>query len=354
MNKLRSNKLFALLVAISSVIIVAGIILYVLLGFNTAKDRPTSKFIDVSYGTTVVNGTVGEGEATKDASVYLEENVEKLLKENGLTYAEKTHFENGALTSNDLSSSGQSKTVRYTFGAKTANDKLDKAIADIEAFVEAQAEVQGSPISEGVESVAWHASENLALKKAAWRGAIAIAVGTIVALIYLTIRFGVSCGVAGLVVALHDALFTAAFFALTRIPVFGFAPVLYAAIAAFASVAVWTVLSIRIRTNTKDPENAGLAADALADKSVDGAWKSVALIAAALAVIVVVFGLVAAAGTRALVLPAIVGCLIPVYSSLLIGPKVFVPIRKAFDKKRASKKGGYVRKKKKAELEAEE
>ncbi len=351
MNKLRSNKLFALFAAISSVIIVAGIILYALLGFNTAKDRPAAKFIDVSYGTTVVNGTVGTGEAEKDASVYLEENVEKILKDNGLTYAEKTTFENGALTSNDLNASGQSKTVRYTFPSKTADDKLEAAVTGIEGFVKAQA---GSPISEGVEYVTWHASENLALKKAAWRGAIGIAVGAIVALIYLTIRFGVSCGVAGLAVAAHDALFTAAFFALTRIPVYGFAPLLYAAIAAFASVAVWTVLSIHIRKNTKDPENAGLAADALADKSVDGAWKYVVLIAAALAVIVVVFGLIAAAGTRALVLPAIVGCLLPVYSTLLIGPKIFVPIRKAFDKKRASKKGGYVRKKKKAELEAEE
>lgn len=345
MNKLRSKKLFALLIAISSVIIVAGVILYALFGFNNAQDKPEAKCIDVSYGTTVVNG-----EAGKDGA-FLEENVEEILKDSGLSYG-KTRFENGALTSNDLNASGQQITVRYTFSAKTADEKLETAVTAIEAFVDAQAEVEGSPISDGVESVAWHALENLALKKAAWRGAIAITVGAVVALAYVAIRFGVSCGVAGLVVAVHDALFTAAFFALTRIPVFGFAPLLYASIAAFASVAVWTALCIKIRSTAK--EQAGISADALADGAIASSWKYVLFIAAALAAVVAVTGLVAAAGTRALVLPALVGCLVPVYSSLFVGPQVFVPIRKAFDKKRASKKGGYVRKKKKAELEAEE
>lgn len=345
MNKLRSNKLFALFAAISSVIIIAGIVLYALLGFNNAQDKPVSKALDVTYGVTVVNGTVGD----KDASDYLEENVEKILKEKGLSY-EKDRFEVGALSQGSISASGQQITVRYTFSASVSDETLDGAVEAIEAFTDGETTV----LAEGVDDVSWHGLENLALKKAAWRGAIAIAVGAVVALAYVAIRFGVACGVAGLVVLTHDAFFTAAFFAVTRIPVFGFAPLLYAAIAAFVSVAVWTALCIKIRSTAKDQENAGIAADALAENAVSSSWKYVVCIAAILAAVVAVTGLVAVAGTRALVLPAVVGCLVPVYSSLLIGPRVFVPIRKAFDKKRASKKGGYVRKKKKAESETQE
>ncbi len=348
MNKLRSNKLFALFAAISSVIIIAGIILFALLGFNNAQDKPNRFAIDVSYDTTVVNGTIGEGDEKEDASAYLEKHVEEILKANGLSY-EKQSLENGALTNSAIEVSGQQRTARYVFSPKISRATLEEVCGEIEAFTDTV-----PLLADGVDNISLNALGSVAIGKAAWRGAIAIAVGAVLALVYVSIRFGVSCGVAGLVVCVHDALFTAAFFAITRIPVFSFAPILYAAIAAFVSVAVWIAVCIKIRNTAKDPENAGIAADALADKSVNGVWKYVVCIAAVVAAIVVVFGLVAAAGTRALVLPAIVGCLVPVYSSLLIGPRVFVPIRKAFDKKRASKKGGYVRKKKKAELEAGE
>ncbi len=341
MNKLRSNKLFALFVALSSVIIIAGIVLYAVLGFNNAQDKPATKYIDVTYGAAVVNGTVGE----EDAPAYLEKSAEEVLSTAGLSF-EKDHLDVGAITSGNIGASGQQVTVRYSF-ANATDDALEAAAGDIAKALASQ------PAFADV-TVAWHTAESLALTKAAWRGAIALAVGAVVALIYVTVRFGVSCGVAGLVVCCHDALFTAAIFAIARIPVFGFAPLLYAGVAAFASAAVWTVVCIKLRSAWKAAGSEEIKADALADTAAASSWKLVLCIAGALAAVVLVLGLVAAAGTRALVLPAIVGCLVPAYSSLLIGLKVFEPIRKAFDKKRASKKGGYVRKKKKAELEAEE
>ena len=49
MSKLKDNKLFAIFVAVSSVIIIAGIILYALLGFNTMADKLDGYRIDVNY-----------------------------------------------------------------------------------------------------------------------------------------------------------------------------------------------------------------------------------------------------------------------------------------------------------------
>ncbi len=347
MTKLRSNKVFAIFVALSVAVIAAGIILYALMGFNYAQDKPKAYVVEISYGATVVNGEVSDGVSAED---YLQEKCEEIFEQQGLRYTDKTSLE-GVSDSGSGFSPNENGGVRYTFSADSDVEKFGAAQTAVEAFLAAET---APAVANGMVVVSYAPVSNLALTKAAWRGAIAIAVGAIVALAYLTIRFGVSCGVAGLVCCAHDALFTAAFFALTRIPLFSFAPLLYAAVAALLSVILWTIVCIVYRTGKKDPANAGLNASALTDKALSSCWKYVLCAAAAVMAVIAVLGLVAVAGTRSLVLPALIAALAPVYSSLVLGPRVFVPLRTKFDRRRADKKGGYFARKKKAETQTKE
>ncbi len=347
MSKLRSKKLLALLIAVSAVVIVAGIVLYALLGFNTAQDLSGSKVLEVTYSVNVASENVDE--TNTPAGEVLETQCEALIKAAGLSYSKEVAT--GKVFDSDGSNIGDSYDTIVSY---TLNGASDEQLATLKEAIVSYAAAPTSPevfhrTSEEV-SVTWYQTESVSFNKAAWRGAIALAVGAIVALGYLTIRFGVSCGVAGLVCCAHDALFTLAFFAITRIPVYSFAPLLYAAIAAFVSVAVWAVLSVRIRTNIKSAEFAGKTGTEIANETVNSSWKYVLIVAGVVAAVIAVFGIVAASGTRALVLPALLAAAVPAYSALFIGPAVYTPVRKAFDDRRAAKKGGYVGKKKKAEL----
>lgn len=53
-KRMKSIKLWPLFTAVSAVIILAGIILYALLGFNTATEKPEYKTFEVQYSVNAV------------------------------------------------------------------------------------------------------------------------------------------------------------------------------------------------------------------------------------------------------------------------------------------------------------
>ncbi len=341
MNKLSLKKLFPIFVAISAVVIAAGIILYALLGFNASQDRPTRYTFDVRY-----NDSIAENAET------LQNFAETTFSDMGIAFSEKEVVK--VYTANPGSSSYLGETsyriARYTVSVSDLA-MLEGARAAIQDYADTNSAAEDSLYFWGEVRVSWNEVVNLPYNTAAWRGAIALALGAVVALAYVAIRFGVSLGVAGFVCCVHDALFTLGIFAIARIPVFSAAPLLYAAIAMLFSAILWIFFAGRVRANYKEPEFANLPAGEVAERTVKGSVKYLVIIAAALASVILLVGLVAVSGTRALVLPAIISAVVPLYSTLLIGPGVFAPIRKAFDKKRAEGKKRYVGKKKKAEAQ---
>ncbi len=328
MTKIKDNKLFALLLAVSSVIIVAGIILYALLGFNALADVPASKTVELRYNALV---------EIEDKEAALGKLCEDAFKANGLSYTDKTQSK--LLDSNNLNEGNESMLV-YTFSAGS-EAKVQAAAEAIRTAVAADAAYADADVF-----VSWHTQTASRFYESAWRGAIALAVGAIVALAYVAIRYGVSCGVAGLVCCAHDALLVPAFFALTRIPVYAAAPLLYAAAAAFVSVVLWLLVCAKIKAKGKSGE--AVTGELCILSASKESRKPMLFVALPFAAVVLLLGAVAVGGSALFVLPMLLSVACPLYSVNVIGPAVALPIRKAFDKKREEKKnrGAYVGKKK--------
>lgn len=328
MTKMKDSKLFAFLAAVSAVILVAGVILYALLGFNTLPDVPASKTVELNYNALV---------EIRDKEQALGKLCEDAFKANGLSYTEKESSK--LLDSSTLNEGDDSKLV-YTFTSGDA-EKFEAAVSAIRTSVAADADFADAAVF-----VSWHTQEARRLYESSWRGAIALAVGAVVALAYVAIRYGLSCGVAGLVCCAHDALLVPAFFALTRIPVYASAPLLYAAAAAFVSVVLWLAVSAKIKANGKAAE--AYSGEECILRASRESGKTLLIVAIAFAVCILVLGAVAVGGTALFILPMLLSVACPLYSATVIGPRVALPIRSALDKRRNEKRnrGAYVGKKK--------
>ena len=318
MNKSeKSVKLLAVWLAVSAVVILAGIILWAILGFNYAAERPTAKTFEVSYDVVVSLG----GEDADAAK--LEELCTKA-------------FEDAKISPESVATDESRYTTGYTLRFVFAADTSDEALAAAKTAVEGAVETV-FPAHADI-SVSYHTLENEGLTVADWRGAIAIAVGAVVALIYICVRFGFAAAVTGCVNCVHDALFTLSVLAIARIPVTVASPLILAGIAAFVSLLLWMVFSALSRGGSKLPVNT--AADSLeavveAHKS---AVKPIAIIAGGAAIVLLVVGLVAAPGVRLFTLPALISVAAATYSSLLFGPALHVHVRRPFDKLFAKRK----------------
>lgn len=344
MSKINFRKLLPIFIAISCVVIVAGIVLFAVLGFNNASDEPVRQILDVRYNQGINSAADGNNDET------LQTFVEDTLTAEHISYEKAVvpeFADSGSLLTPD-----SYLVARYTLHG--ADEETLASVKDkIDAHIRENSAEETGIYAFADASVSYYTANLLGFEPdpAAWRGAIALAVGAIVALAYITFRFGVGCGVAGLVTGVHDAFFTLALFAICRIPVFGFAPLLYAAVALFTSAVLWIFYGHALRTNYKEPEFASLPAEEVADRTRSTTWKQTLLLAGLIAAVVLILGLVGAPGTMNLVLPALIGVAVPVYSTLGIGPAVFAAIRAKLDKRRAAKNRVYVGKKKKAESE---
>lgn len=333
MSKLKNTKLLPILLAISAVVVLAGIILMAVLGFNRSAEYPNNYTVEVGYNVIVKN--------SDEKLETLEKIVDEAFKDAGLT-VKKAEKGIGEDTSLDWS------VIRYTFSKGATQEKLNTAKSSIEAKLKT-----AFAADEHVETqVDVHKNENLSTSYTViWRSSLAIGVGVIVGLIYVGIRFGVGSALTGLTLAAHDALFTVCLFAIFRIPVYSAAPVLYAAIAAIVSVVLWLITCMKLREQKKDPAFKGVTAEESVAAAQKGARKAIVSVAAAFGAVIVLIGAIATAGARALALPAILAIAAAAYSSLLFGPALHVPVKKAFDAFAAKHKPRYTGKKKAEETE---
>ena len=326
----RPVKLLPVWIAISAVLLIAGIVLYVLMGFNTSAERTNYKSVEIGYD--VVTDISEDGVGT------LKEKSEAVFKENKLTVSKFEEVKE--VDSNTGSETGNAKFVYYF--APSVSDETLKTVNEALVSMIQSAQTEGLLPSNADIGVSVHASEMKQFHEAAWRGAVGIAVGVIVVLVYVGFRFGIGAALTGLTACVHDVFVTLAIFAITRIPTYTFAPLLFAALAAVVSVVLWLVQCMKMRDNFKDPSYAALSAEDAVEQSLKTSWKYVVGIAATLAVVLVVFGGIATAGVRVFFLPALVPVAVATYSALLFAPALHVPVKAAFDKIKAKRKARYV------------
>lgn len=314
----RPIKLLPVWIAVSSVIIIAGILLFALLGFNNSAERGNKITFEAEYDVVVV---------TEKKLDELKSTCEKAFKDNGLGVIEFKNAE--SIDASNGTATGGGKLI-YTFPSNASGEALKAAKGAVEEYfttLPAAAQVY----------VDYHAGHGSQFTEAAWRGAVAVAVGAVVALVYIGVRFGIGSALTGLTVCVHDVLVTLGILAITRIPLYYFAPVVIGAVAAFASLLLWLVQCIKMRENFKDPSYAGLSAEDAVEQSSKTASKSIYFIAGALAIVLAVIGLalaISGSATGAILFPF--ACILPagvsVYSSLLFGPALHVHVKAAFDK----------------------
>lgn len=339
MNKrVRSFKLLPVWAAISAVIVIAGIVLMAVLGFNTSADRPQSKTLDVSYDVSI---NVDEG-----YKAAIEEICESTFALNGIRYDEKKTLEEQTTPSGtsqgNINPTSAGWLLRYTFSADVSDEALSGAAETIAALIEGT----NFPEEAYIE-VTWHTLENQPFGEALWRGAVGIALGAVVALAYIAVRFGVGSALTGLAVCAHDVLFTLSLFAITRIPVYAYAPLLFAAIAAVVSVGLWLVRCMKLRENAKDPALSGLSAEEAVGSACSSTDGVVLIAGGVIAVVLAVAAACMPYGAAILFAAALLPVAVSMYSSMLLGPALHVPVRAAFDRLKA-KKARYAGKQKSA------
>lgn len=338
-KRLKSLKLWPLYVAVSAVVIIAGIILYALLGFNTAtKDYKT---FEVQYNV-VVGLNNKEGDVQKIC--------EDAFQENGLTYESKNVY-NEVSSTNNMNTTNM--TLVYEFPANASDEALNTAKAAAEEkFVFTTAEGTLIDVESTVSVNAISIASDLYFEEG-WRAAVAIAVGAVVALVYIGIRFGVPCALSGLVGMVNSVFFTLGLLAIVRLRMIAVAPLIYAAIAAIGFALFWLLHCMKMRENFKDPAFSKFEAGEAVAQSLKTSDKLVYFTAGAIGIALLVVGALAAAGVRLLVLPALIAVAASLYSASLLAPSVHIYCKRTFDKIKKSKVRTYSGKKK-AKTETEE
>lgn len=325
MNKpSRPWKILPIWLAVTAVVLIAGIIVMALFGFNTSADRPETSTFEAKYNIVVINN-----DALREK---LDGICEETFAANELSYSVKQTGE-GTGEGQDINS------TLYTF-----EDLTDATRAKVENEVKAKIAADGELSGDYVYvHVAWHEETLRSGYDMLWRGAVAV--GIVVALVYVGIRFGLGCALTGLTLAVHDALAVLCLVSICRIPVYASAPVLYALIAALLSIVMWLIFCMKLRAVVKGTEGRSLDAEEAVLEAHKGAWKQIVLCSALVAVLFAAMS-AASLGVMALTLPMLLCVATALYSSLLLGPSLHVYVKRAFDKRSRKNRGRYVGKQK--------
>lgn len=289
-------------VAISAVVILAGIILAAVLGFRAVGDVKT---IDVIYDASV-------------ESAKVQEICEKALDAKNLSYDISVGEEVG--TGETMPTGSRRVTCTITSTGADLNQVADSIRSSLQAQYPEGAEIK--------YTVSVHTSAGQYMGEAFWRGAVALAVGAVVALIYVGIRFDVGKALAGLAACANGALCTFGLLAITRFALVGYLPLLLISVGAVFSLFLWLILCAKMREDFKDPAFASVSAKEAIGESVRGCRKFILAVAAVVAIVLAAFGAV----MDLVLLSALIPVVVSVYSSLLLAPAVYAPLKTKFDR----------------------
>ena len=306
MNKIVSKTVgkIKLLSILSAAILVVGIVLCAIFGLNNSAVRADKQYLTVSMNRITF----------KNEKADVEELCSSVFEEKNVNYVEKIVSE----------LSGDTAQIVYVF------DK-DADLTAVKTTLETQFAAQpenGLVVSKG-EAVAHQAI----VKEENWRSAraaIAVTVFAVFATLYVYLRYKAAQSLAfGASLVVAGGL-TFALMACTRIPVTStFAYVLLTAV--FAAAVGGLLTLNKFRSAQKDGALKELSAEESIVNSV--ALKANVIFFAALLIAFVLLGAIAATNVRWFALGGIVGLVSAAFASVIFMPAVWLPIKKALDKR---------------------
>ena len=317
--------------SISLGIILVGLILFFIFGFNVG--------IDFSGGT-ILNVTTGSlyTDASYDGLVA---EVNKVLNANGV---------NAEITQKLSSDSAPGVSIRYqnvVNGKDATEDKmfevnnkikaeLETKIADyVKGYSNASANVVMESVNVNMSNVGATASSELLLK-----AFLSIAVAAALILVYVAIRFEILSGVAAVIALIHDLLVMSAFMIIFRIQVNSSFVAALITILGY-SINNTIVLFDRVRENEKGYLLRDASPTELINTSVkDTLTRSINTTITTLITIVLlaIFGL---SQMREFAMPIIFGLLAGAYSSVFVAPCLWAWMKEKSLAKKSAKKRTY-------------
>jgi len=162
------------------------------------------------------------------------------------------------------------------------------------------------------------------------RGVIAGVVMAVLVFAYVAIRYRLNMGIVAAIATLLGGLLTAAVIIITRIPVT--ASVTYVLAVAQLFSAVTTLLTFnKVRANSAKEDASTQSAEELITSSV--ATKEILSLATVGGVSLIVVGACATAGVRWFAILALIGLVVATFIGLVYAPSLYIPFKKAADKK---------------------
>ena len=169
------------------------------------------------------------------------------------------------------------------------------------------------------------------------RGVIAGVVMAVLVFAYVAIRYRLNMGIVAAIATLLGGLLTAAVIIITRIPVT--ASVTYVLAVAQLFSAVTTLLTFnKVRANSTKEEASTQSAEELITSSI--AAKEILSLAMVGGISMIIVGACATAGVRWFAILALIGLVVATFIGLVYAPSLYIPFKKAADKKPA--KDAYV------------
>lgn len=299
--------------AIAAVLIVAGIVIASVFGFNLAPTANSVKTLTVRLESYASSASVEKIESITDSK----------LREKGLEEKYSVDVE---------LSSGKVHEYVYTFKEKIETKVLNEVKESVKTAFDAEKKNAESPLYNAFVYVTVNeevVASNLA-KGFLWRGILAGAVFAVAAFVYSAIRHKLHGGALTLGGIVVSTALATALVALCRIPVT--ASVAYAL--AFTML-LSAALSLLVVTSLKEGEKADENKDktreeaALASLPVNLLCLFVCVVAVALALV----GAIAVTPVAWLAVAALVGLVAAVFTCVILLPAVYLPVKKAVDKK---------------------
>jgi len=302
---------------ISSVLIIAGILIVSIFGFNLGID-----FV----GGTVLNVKVG--------SVLEQGNNYNIVSSQLTNIVENNGFKVGYIQQEGV---GEESTIIVRFVDKTnlteeqMQEEIDNLKTEIQSGLSLNNETLNVEISNG-SRIAATASRSLLINSI-----LAILIAVILILIYIAIRFELLSGLTAILMLIHDVLIMCALVAVFRIQInAGF-------IAALITIIGYSINNViivfdRIRENKKKEAYSNATPNELANISIKQVLSRTILTALTTIVAILALTILGVASIKEFLLPILFGLLSGVYSSTMLAGPIWAFISdKTVSKK--SKKG---------------
>ncbi len=311
-NSFRITNKLPLWLAIPAVLIVAGLVLFFVLGFQPSATIADSKSLVITHDSYV---NISEDLQDRFLDVCRGE-----IDEAGLQFIDV-----------DVAETETGGQAEFRFSPETENGTLETLKTNILAALAADEELQRG-LYDGTlhDNVSQYANDYI------WRAAISGAVALVIAFVYVAVRYRFSMGLSALIGGIADVALMLALVLILRIPV---TTTLAAAaiLAVLYSVLVSCVTFGKMRSLLKSEEYASMpSADAM-ESAAHAAVRPVLVIGIAAAVIFALLSAFCGAAVRAFTLPVVCAVAASTFSGTLLTPSLAAAFRTCGDKMRAKR-----------------